>query len=308
MRHNFARPSFYFFVEQEIQRIKDGTSGSQINLNSLKDYNTPQDKNEKIKTEVSPFTQTTSTMKKNRGTSNTKNEDQVSSLETDRKLIYDPPFRMWLFCTIRAIFDSKSMEHLVAQNNDLRIFSSVSRFPEFVYSFLGNFEFDNKKFSVKSLEEFDKDKCDTNRLQLLIGLQSIKPQKIWETSLFVDFLDEKFLIDDLHYFLHCRRLLFNGPMLNDVKASNDPIYYVSLQKIFWLIEIMFAKAPSDEIKEIRNKFINIAKQKADELSVADFRDIPIDSHMVLRIFLEYYRVEKKVKSFILKKTFPIKSQ
>ena len=60
---------------------------------------------------------------------------------------------------------------------------------DFVYQWIGNFFFDLKTYSVKQLDAFDKEKSDNLRLQLLIGLQTMKPSKMWECNLFVEFLE-----------------------------------------------------------------------------------------------------------------------
>lgn len=71
---------------------------------------------------------------------------------------------MWLFVTMRAILDSKFAEHKLLAYSCPNGIQNISRFPDFVYSWMGNFYYDMKSFKVKPLEPFDKDKADNYRL------------------------------------------------------------------------------------------------------------------------------------------------
>lgn len=44
------------------------------------------------------------------------------------KIKYDPPFKMWLFVTMRAILDSKYNEHKVLQYSNPRGLEGVTKF------------------------------------------------------------------------------------------------------------------------------------------------------------------------------------
>jgi len=138
-----------------------------------------------------------------------------------------------------------------------------------VFSWLSNFHYDLKSFQVRRLQDYEKDTSHNLRLQLLLGLQSMKPSKNWECSLFADFLEERLLNDDLHYFLHVRNLLFDGPQLQDIQAVQEPIYFVTQKKVDWLIDILFSSATSADIREVKGKFAQIAEEKAKEVQLVD---------------------------------------
>jgi hypothetical protein len=42
---------------------------------------------------------------------------------------FDPPYKMWLFVTMRAILDSKFAEHKFANFLDSRGITNMTRFP-----------------------------------------------------------------------------------------------------------------------------------------------------------------------------------
>ncbi len=63
-----------------------------------------------------------------------------------------------------------------------------------------------------------------------------------------------------------------------------------------MIDIIFADSSPKDISDIKEKFDNIARDKAKYFNFTEFSgSLPLDSSMVLRIFLEYYRTEKKAK-------------
>lgn len=64
---------------------------------------------------------------------------------------YTPPFVEWLFSTIRAIFDAKYYEFLMYDDFP----GANSRFPDFVYSWLGNFLIDSEERNVRHIEFFE---------------------------------------------------------------------------------------------------------------------------------------------------------
>eukprot|EP00347_Sterkiella_histriomuscorum_P014800 403359475 len=252
--HSLARPTFFNFVENELQRIKN-------------------DQQREMQRNESP----------ERGainrTSNNISDRSFLSIHYE-KIKFEPPFRMWLFTTMRAIFD------------------------QFVYQWIGKFYFDQKKYMIKSVETFDEGKVDNLRLQLLIGLQTMKPSKMWECNTFVDFLEERLLNDDLHFFLHARNILYKGPHLQDIEAAQEPMYFVEQKQINSSIEIIFGNMPSFDVADIKKKFEQISADKSKDFSYAEtMGNLPLDSSLVLRVFLEYYRNEKKAKQFIIKRLF-----
>jgi len=111
------------------------------------------------------------------------------------------------------------------------------------------------------------------------------------------------LNDELHYYLHVRNLLFKGSQLLDIQAAQEPMYLVEQKTALNLVDMVFGHASSQEIEAIKEKITKIGEEKANQFQIADPAQLPIDSQMVLRVFLEYYRNEKKAKSYIIKRLF-----
>jgi hypothetical protein len=89
---------------------------------------------------------------------------------------------------------------------------NYTRFPEFAYNWLGQFCVDPKKRIVRQMEFFEQDNAGKIRLNLLLGLKlNSLEKKMWEYQTFVEFLNEKYSVDEIVYFLHVRNLIYNGP-------------------------------------------------------------------------------------------------
>ena len=82
------------------------------------------------------------------------------------------------------------------------------------------------------------------------------------------------------------------------------MYFTELKKVIQVVEVMFGNSSQEEINQIKEKFSNLAKQKAKEYNLGEYSsNVPLDSYMILRMLLEYYRNEKKAKQYIIKRLF-----
>eukprot|EP00347_Sterkiella_histriomuscorum_P015954 403355053 len=246
-----------------------------------------------------------------------------------KKFKFNPPFSTWLFSTCRAILDSKYYEYVLYEDIG---FTNVSRLADFVYSWLGNFRVDEATREVRQLDFEEREKADDLRLQFAIGLQSVKASRVWEYQLFNDFLMEKNSSnDELYFYLHCRQVLFKGPQLLDSSATHERIFSIDLKRVSTAIDVLFSKMTREDREGIINQIKAVAQDyqeillqqqsKRDEKSKqnyekylqakieeekANFRKKEIeaiDSSIILRVFVEYYIREKKVRAFILKRLF-----
>jgi hypothetical protein len=198
-------------------------------------------------------------------------------------LKYNPAFPVWLHIVIRAIFDSKFTEVLLSYNKGKRI----SRFVDFVYCWLGNFFIDKTTREVKMLEYTEKEAvAQRNRVDLLVGLEVVSNSKLWEVSLFRDFLEEELGLDELVYFLHCRFILFKGSQLSIPTASFCITHFMGKDRVFDAIDRIMHAYPEDERRELKRKLTEYAKNSYKDPEV-------FDCGMVLAILLEFYRKEKK---------------
>ena len=145
--------------------------------------------------------------------------------DSQLELPYKPPYRDWLFLTIRGIVDSKMHEHLYKINSVV----NISSFSDFVYSWLGCFWVDNAQREIRWLEFYELDHVDNYRLQLLLGLKANLEPKMWEYSTFIDFLEEKHSNDEIHFYLLCRYFLFGGPRLNTRASKFDRVQLIPME-------------------------------------------------------------------------------
>lgn len=116
----------------------------------------------------------------------------------------------WAFLVkIRSILDAKHNE-VVMNNLQGDQVSHISKFPEFVYSWLGQYQVDSQSRTVIMLD-LRENKPDDVRVEFLSELMQEKFAKLWEVVLFRDFLSEKSDLDELYFYLCLRQKLFNGP-------------------------------------------------------------------------------------------------
>jgi hypothetical protein len=205
-------------------------------------------------------------------------------------LEFNPPYPDWLHCTIRGILDSKWKECLFSEKNGKRI----SRFPDYVYSWMGNYKVDEEKRCVREIDCFEKDSSDNGRMQLLLGLQSHRSNANWESYNFREFLEEKFSEDELYFFLHCRFLIYGGPQLGIASGMYNSKCFISYERVFEIVQIVMQKSPEKDRRLLLEKLSDCESYKLNKL---------LDSAMTLRVLLEYYIREKKVKVSILRSLY-----
>lgn len=205
---------------------------------------------------------------------------------------YEPPFGNWLETTIRGILDSKYYEHLMCSEESGR---KPSRMADFVYGWTGHFMIDENSRQIRPLERWQKESADRLRLTLLLGVKHEMAKRIWEISTFREFILEELTIDELSFFLHCRFLLFEGPQLAQPLGRVKHLHYISLQKAREVVDTIMNKLPDKQLGDIRALLSEHTRNKHAELQ--------IESSLVLRVLLEYYRKEKLAKYKGLKQLF-----
>ena len=214
------------------------------------------------------------------------------SMPEGHQSLFEPPFGNWLEATIRGIFDSKYYEHLMCSEEMGR---KPTRFPDFVYAWTGHFMIDENTRQVKNLERWQKERSDKWRLMLLLGVKHEMAKRVWEISTFKEFLMEELGVDELAFYLHCRFLLFDGPQLGITLGRFKHLHYVLLKKAKDVVDLVMSKLPEKLLGDVRSLLSEHARRKDSELQ--------IESSLVLRVMLEYYRKEKQVKYRAIKQLF-----
>lgn len=201
------------------------------------------------------------------------------------------PFQNWLEVTVRGIYDSKYYEHQLCSFECGRI---PSRFPEFVYSWLGSFTVDQKTRQVKELENWRKSSGEKIRMDFILSLGQDKFNQNWEIKTFIEFLNEDLMIDELAFYLHCRNYLFKGAQLLLNTGKYASVHFFPIKKVEEALDKILEKVSGSDKNELKD----LLKKKA-RLKDGQFA---LDSGLVLRLLLEYYIREKRAK-FIAIRSF-----
>jgi len=138
---------------------------------------------------------------------------------------------------------------------------------------------------------------DSLRQDFLLTLANPLMGKLWECLNFRDFLEEKSSIDELYFYLHCRFLLNKGPQMDTDGATFNYVHYVKNEYVQILVDLI--------MNNYDDQSRHFVKQKLSEKAKFKNQHLLIDSGFVLRIFLEYYRTERKQKLKIIKNLFMI---
>ena len=200
----------------------------------------------------------------------------------------EPKFSVDFVGMLRAIYDSKYHELLYNQDT-----SQFSRFPDFVYSWMGKFVLDSYTRQIRTADIKDPDP-EILRNEMILMFQSPLSSRLWECITFKEFLDEVHTRDELAYFLQCRYLLFKGPQLNDSAATFIYSYFVRFEWAEYVLELLLGdKYEKEAINLMRAKFRERAKLKNNILL--------LDSAFFLRVLLEDYKKEKANKIVLYRK-------
>lgn len=193
---------------------------------------------------------------------------------------------------VRAIFDSKFNEYMFF--SDSRLFT---RFPEFVYEWLGKYEVELDFGKILKKEDNFRNNLasDDERILLLLELTHTKLNKLWECQIFLEFLSEKSAKDELYFFLHCRALLFKGPQLDYLESRFNFIHFIKYELAQNVVNVLLAKHNESVKNIVLDRILETAKKKKDNLFV--------DSAFVLRILLEFYKQEKTLKFGLIREAF-----
>lgn len=103
------------------------------------------------------------------------------------------------------------------------------------------------------------------------------------------------MLDELGFFLHCRYMLFKGPELNQSGAKYIAANFIDLEKAIETALIMMKELPEKE----RTELVDMLESKATDNEGSK----AIECSLVLRVMVEYYRHEKKLKYFSIVELF-----
>lgn len=124
--------------------------------------------------------------------------------------------------------------------------------------------------------------------------------KHWECVTFRDFIDGKNSIDEVYFYLFCRDALTKTSTMSDPSNYFEMIHYANWEKVLIFLGNLLKKFH-------RNDFRNV-KEKLERASIIVGDKKKIDVAFVLRVLLEIYKIEKKLKFDYLKAFLEAKSR
>lgn len=143
---------------------------------------------------------------------------------------------------------------------------------------------------------FDSDSKDSDldRIRLILHLNSVFFQKHWECIIFSDFINSKNTVDEIYFYLSCREWLNNGLALKNERNSFEMVQRLEVGKVVPVIKKILNKFNDRDVDMIiqKLKYSSIGKSNCKEY---------LDMGFVLKILLELYRADKKMKYLFLKK-------
>jgi hypothetical protein len=113
-----------------------------------------------------------------------------------------------------------------------------------------------------------------------------------------EFLFEQNSPDDLYFYLTCRNMVFRGPCLGNKSATFEVVQYIALEHAEFVVDTVMSKYDSNNLLQVKRVLREKAKRK-----ILTSNRLTIDAYFVLRILLEFYRVERKNRLKMLRETF-----
>jgi len=139
------------------------------------------------------------------------------------------------------------------------------------------------------------------RIKLILQLNSQFFQKHWECMAFRDFINGKNTNDEIYFYLVCRDAINFGPALSDRKNCFEMVQREELKKTLAVVRKILLKFPDRDTDSILEKIQQSAvlKQNGKEY---------LDIGFVLKVLLELYRADKKIRYEYMVKDLDIQKQ
>ncbi|CAD8184397.1 unnamed protein product [Paramecium octaurelia] len=189
------------------------------------------------------------------------------------------------------------MRHILdAKWNEIQM-NQQSRFPEFVYSWLMNFKVDYNHKCIKKIE-YDNQRVDDQIVKFIVDFSNPVLEKNWECVSFQEFLNDFSSHDEIYFFLYARNLLFRGPQCQNHQAFYEPHHYIPLLQADFVVTHLFSQYEVSTIQQVKRVLKERAVRKIQNKNI-----YIIEAAFVLRILLEFYRVERRNRYKMFKIAF-----
>lgn len=125
-------------------------------------------------------------------------------------------------------------------------------------------------------------------------------EKHWECDVFRDFLDGKHSIDEIYFYLNCREILLDGPGIEYPGGQFGMVMTVQWNSIMPKLKLILQKFEKTEVQVIFEKLLKASQIKGNNRT--------LDHAFVLRVLLEMYIMDKRIKYKLLKASVLLKEK
>lgn len=125
--------------------------------------------------------------------------------------------------------------------------------------------------------------------------------KHWECMAFADFINGKCTVDEIYFYLSCREMLNEGPALSNRKNCFEIVQLESCKRVVPVIKRILARFSDRDTDAIMQRILAqiIYKKASKEM---------LDVAFVLKIVLELYRADKRIRYEYLIKDLSMEKQ
>ena len=89
-----------------------------------------------------------------------------------------------------------------------------TKFVDFVYAWLSNFQLEEKQKKLITHDKNNKKKVEDIIFHFYLDLMSPKNDKIWDCAIFREFVSGRASEDEIYFYLYVRNLLLRGEYKN----------------------------------------------------------------------------------------------
>lgn len=143
--------------------------------------------------------------------------------------------------------------------------------------------------------------ADLERIRLILQLNNNFFTKHWECMAFADFINGKCTVDEIYFYLSCREMLNEGPGLSNRKNCFEIVQLESAKRVVPVIKRILARFSDRDTDAILQRITAqiIYKKSAKEM---------LDVAFVLKILLELYKADKRIRYEYLVKDLSMEKQ
>jgi hypothetical protein len=183
----------------------------------------------------------------------------------------------------------------------------VTSFCEFAYIWIGSFSIDPEKCKIAEqplcrlpLTQASNE-ADLERIRLILQLNNNFFTKHWECMTFADFINAKCTVDEIYFYLSCREMLNEGPCLSNRKNCFEIVQLENAKRVIPIVKKILARFSDRDTESILQRIMAQFIYKKSNLEMLDLA-------FVLKILLELYKADKRIRYDYLIKDLSLEKQ